>query len=182
MHKSRRPSVKKSIVNLISCILFLLIVLTSPFTQAYTDTTLGFSIDFPADWETQTNQFNVPVISFSPLAGPTDTLRENINVVSEPLPQPMLAEQYYQANIANMSRVLQNFQVIEKAATQLGSASAIRVVATYSVGQITARALTFFVVNPLGNKGYVVTCTATNETFNQFLSVFQQTAMTFRLN
>lgn len=145
--------------------------------KKFTDSAEGFSIEFPADWETRPKYSGTVVISLSPVSGPSDRFRENVNVVTEPLPTPMDIETYYQANLKGMEGALKNFKILGKKTVSISGKPAIQVVTTHEMGQITAKALAYFMTH--NNKGYVITCTATPDSFDATKSQFEQISNTF---
>ena len=139
----------------------------------------GYTISFPNDWSTQAHYLGTSVFSTSPLGDAMDTVRENVNVVSERLSVPLSSEQYYQSNLISMRQILKDLSVTDATPVQMGRATAVRVIVSQQVGERKQKNLVYFV--SFGGRGYVITCSAEPHTFDLFRPLFEQIVATFAL-
>ena len=138
----------------------------------------GFSITFPADWEIKPNPPTI-VTALRP-AAPGDTFRENVNVVVEALPKPMTPRQYLDAAIALMKKSLPDFAEIDRDKAALQVADAGYVIYTYKMGPMQVKNVAYVI--PRGLSCFVITCTATPDTFLEYWGDFEDIALSFKLD
>jgi len=170
-------------INFISLIMLFVMTISLPTLalesmKTFNDKKEGFAIEFPENWETKTEFMGTAIISLSPKADLTDTFRENVNVVTEDLPMTMTAKQYYEANLVSMRKMLKEFAVITSSTVTLDGAPAIKMIATHAMGNNKSKNMTFFFTR--GKKGFVITCTATPQTYTQYKPVFDTISMSFK--
>lgn len=138
-----------------------------------------FSIRFPSDWETQTGDAGVEVMSLSPLDGAGDSFRENVNVVTERLPSRMSLKAYGDASVKNLQKMLSNCSVEEHTTTRIGGEEAGRIVYMHRMQGYDIKVLAYYLVD--GRQACVITSTATKQSYARFEAQFEAIAKTFRL-
>ncbi len=139
----------------------------------------GYSIVFPKDWQTQANYLGTSVFSTSPQSGPLDDVSENINIVAEKFTTPITSDQYFQANLTSMKRILKNLNILESAPVNVGGFTAVRAVITHDVNHRTQKNISYFLAT--GGRAYVITCSAEPQTFDAFKNVFDSVVATFKM-
>lgn len=146
--------------------------LAQSFTP-YTNPGGGFTIMYPGNWERR--MVGTTMVALSPQESPADTFRENVNVVFETLPAPMTPQQYALLSRQTMQRQLNNFVMIEQGGAGVAGQPAHYMVYQHFMGQ-NLTVLAYFLVR--GNRGYVITCSASPQTFARFRPFFVQIANT----
>jgi hypothetical protein len=150
----------------------------SPEPGRYYKKQEGFSIRFPAEWEQKENVMGSVVIALSPAEGADDAFRENVNVTVEALPSPMTLDEYFNLSMANLKNLLSEGQEPEVSDATLGGEKAKRFVCQMTMGQINVKSTVYVAVK--GTRGYLLTCSATPDSFDAYKARFEKIAGTFR--
>ena len=140
----------------------------------------GFGIIPPAGWETQEGTGMPGVAFLSPPQGPGDMFRENVNVVVEKLPSAMTTEEYAKACSDMMAIGMTDFRSVSETAVEVNGRTAMRYVSTYRVGSNDIKAISYLTAK--GKKGYVITCTALPNSFDEFEKTFEECCRTFMVD
>lgn len=135
-----------------------------------------FSLKLPEPWEIREGTMGAAVIVLSPQSGPSDDFTENVNVVVERLPKSMSAKEYEVAT-RRMLSTLGDFAPIDEGACDIDGREAVWVVYSH---RMKHRMKVLMYVLTRGRKAYVITCTATPETFEEYEPVFREVARSFR--
>jgi hypothetical protein len=135
----------------------------------------GFTIFYPANWEQR--MVGTTLVALSPQESPADTFRENVNVVFENLSMPMSAQQYAMLSLNAMQTQLNGFQLLQQGPVVVGGHQAHFFIYQHMMGQ-PLQVMAYFLV--LGNRGYVITCTASPGDFARYQAFFGQIANTIR--
>ncbi|MDR3748098.1 MAG: hypothetical protein P4M04_08110 [Acidobacteriota bacterium] len=134
----------------------------------------GIWMKYPSSWDKQedlgANAFGVYFAS--PQEDPFDQFRENLNVIVEPLPQPMTLEQVVAANRQNLLEGLQVTFVENAMPDKIGGLPAYRTVYTGAMMGRSLKWLQYYAVK--GDRAYYVTYTAEPNKFDKFLGTIQQ--------
>lgn len=162
---------------LVFCILFVSFQVSAG-TQPYSDTAENFAIEIPTDWQIRSQYLGTAVMALSPQTDPADTFPENVNVVTEALQLDMSVQEYYDANLVSMKGMLTDLSVSEALPLSLAGTQAIQMTATHTMKGFHAKVLGIFLTH--NKKGYVITCTATPQTFDQYKAAFQTIISTFK--
>ena len=142
----------------------------------YTDGAAGYTIFYPATWERR--MVNSVMVSLAPQEGPADTFRENVNVVMENLPAPMTPQQYAMAALNHLQRNMQGYQLMEQGPTTLNGRPGYYIVYRHVMMGRQIQVLAF--LTTLGNRAYVITCSADPSQFARYRPFFTQIANTIR--
>lgn len=146
--------------------------------ERYYNDDLNISVKNLKDWEIKENYQDIPVFFMSPTEGEEDTFQENINMVSENAPGYSLKE-YYDANIAGINQYLIGFEIIKDAVDiKINNHDFKKMVYKHNSQGYDFKVLVFFTVK--GGKGYVINCTALNNTFDEYYSDFNKLAESFK--
>ncbi len=137
-----------------------------------------FSIKFPKGWENKEGFMRTDIISLSPKTNAKDQFRENVNVVVEQLPDGMNLSKYFDANLPKLSNVIQNFQEIDAGTAIINDNEAEWLIYTGNIGTSNLKSKQYYMV--YNGKGYVITCTATPETYNNYKNIFDETVQSFQ--
>lgn len=153
----------------------------TPFEgTTYTDPVHGFKLRVPFDWESHQPGLGPAVMFMSPSESRDDAFQENVNVVVSPLPRPMTTEECFASAVDAMEKMLRGFTLESSGPVTLGPVEGMACVYRLRVGPMTARMLCYLVVH--GKKYYVITCSATEATFDYYKGTFSGIAKSFRLD
>lgn len=147
------------------------------WAEAYVNDEEGFSIDFPASWQSRENTMGMVVIGLAPLEDAKDQFSENVNVVTETLPGPMSLADYTDLSIQGLKQQLTKVKVYERKTVQLGDRPATRIVYSHEYGGVPIKAVVYCVLTDA--RAYVVTCTAENGKYGKYVKQFDAIAGTF---
>lgn len=136
-----------------------------------------FSIQFPDGWTTKEHYLDTVLMGNSPLDGPDDTFSENVNVVVRKFSREMTEgdiEGCHEAIAANATE----FDLIEKGDVVVDGEKGQWHITSFSMEGKRIRNMQYFVTK--GRLLFVITCTATPETFESHKSAFESIVKTFR--
>ena len=141
--------------------------------------TSGISVTFPEDWIIDVFETGPLVfIGFSPIDGETDNFQESINLVTETVDTLGLSE-YVDATISSIENSIDNFTQISTFPKSVNGLNAIRLVYTGSFNNQDLKYLDYiFLVDGIG---YVITCTALEDTYDDFEALFESIAESFQM-
>ncbi len=118
------------------------------------------------------------VMSLSPLENSSDQFRENVNVVVEKLRKEMSLDDYMSQNLANLPRFITDFKEIGSGNTRIGDVDAKWLAYTGRMGTSSLQFKQYFMVRD--DRAYVITGTATEESYPHYENVFEQTTESFQ--
>ena len=144
----------------------------------YTSKKDGFTITAPKSWGKAEGVMGATVAFLEPQAEPSDAFRENVNVVVEKLPAGMGLDGYLKASDQNMAKMLTDYVEVSSARVKLGENDAQRIVYRHRAGIYNLKCLLYLVVH--GGRGYVLTCTAIVDEYEDHEPVFEDTCKTFQ--
>jgi hypothetical protein len=145
----------------------------------YSHSDPDFTVDFPAEWELQTGIRGTAIMAVSPPSGPSDSYRENINIVIEDISDKPDADYYYESNLNNLKFFLKNFSVESRSPAEINHHAAQKIVFTATSGAVESKFMMFMMKHK--NIGYVITAAATPESFSEFSEAFEKTATSFKI-
>jgi len=143
------------------------------------DPALRPALDFPEDWTEQQPGGIILLLATSPMEGGADPFRENVNVVVEQYAAGRDFDQYVAGSLLSLSTALSGYSTIESDGAELAGRSARRIVYTGRLDNITLYNLIYIVDG--GDRAWTITCSATPESFDRWVTTFDQIAETFRL-
>jgi hypothetical protein len=151
----------------------------APFEgTTYADPEAGFSLKVPFDWESHQPDRGPAIVLQSPPEGPTDVYQESVNIVVNELPRLVTSEECFTANMDFMERVLRGFTLESSGPATLGSFPAMAGIYRLRGGPVAIRILCYVMVD--GKKYYVLTCSATESSFDAYRGIFAGIAQSFR--
>ncbi len=136
-----------------------------------------FSVIPPAGWEQQEGFMGTVVIFRSPVTHANDDFRENVNVVSAKIPRNTGLTEFVTASVTDMKTELTDFQQLDTSSRTVNGKDTQRFICLYRTGQLDLNILMYLFVD--NGRGYVVTCTAPPETFDEYLPTFEETCQSF---
>lgn len=140
----------------------------------------GFSIKLPKDWEKRENFMGLIIIALSPQEGNSDQFRENVNVAVDEFADVMPLEKYFQTSLDSMQKLLTQFQEHENGQVIIDNKKAKWITYSHRVGVLRLKVLAYLLIS--GNRGYVITCSATPEQFSKYNGRFKEIAQSLKLD
>ncbi len=139
-----------------------------------------YSITYPKGWELKPKFMGTDTMALSQPEGASDTFRENMNVVIEPV-QIKDKKAYYEANLRTMKAQMKGFKLISSTDIKLSSGiQATDLIYLHGMGGINAKNRAVFMYE--NRSGYVITATAKPSTFKKFNPQFEKVIQSFKLN
>lgn len=177
-------NIKKTVLvlSLISVTAFPVIAKSSVNSYKSSD---GYSINYPASWtqQDQKSTYNITLFK-SPPESETDDFAENVNVVVEKAPNLNL-NKYYTLAMSMMNDPknpypLQDFKILKTGDKTVNKMPAKYLIYSHNYAGKGLEVKTYIFYK--NNNGYVLTCTATNESFPKYEATFDQIVSTFKIN
>ncbi len=148
--------------------------------RTYTDTTSGFSIGYPADWDKQEGAAGTIVAFLSPAEGASDDFRENLNAAVEALPNSSITlDEYTQAVLGKLPTVITGFNLLDQRSTRLGGDPAHRVHYQGEQGTFKLEWEQVWVVH--GKQAFILSYAAERDRYQADLSTAEAMFASFKL-
>lgn len=109
--------------------------------STYENSELGFSIEYPSDWNKLENPQEVPdvtVVFASPSNEPTKTGNLMVSILDNIL---MTMEEFKDAHIENLSSIISNFTLISEKSITISDLPGYEIIYTFTEGMYTWRQL-----------------------------------------
>jgi hypothetical protein len=140
----------------------------------------GFSIQFPAGWETREDVPGLAVMGILPPEGPEDRFVENCVVAIEELGEEVALRAYKERALAQLRRTSQGFLLLQEADEHTFSGiAAKKLVYDQEIGEMELRLLVYLMVGE--KRAYLVTCGTGQSAYNAYKKLFEQVAKSFQL-
>ena len=143
---------------------------------------LNFSLDLPFDWtESSSSYLGTEVRHYnSKLDGPTDDIAESISVTMEKPENYTSVDEYAKANIENLKITFADFKIISDLQTEkIGDFEGLGATFSYTMGVYKIVIEQSFVMTDDGM--YIITCTATDKSYDGFKDVFKSAKESFKV-
>jgi serine/threonine-protein kinase len=169
--------VKKVLLILVAIIVIVGVVVV---IQIYTkEPDKEISIRFPKGWEVKQGAYGTKVMGLSPLSHDADNFAENVNVCEERVGRRMTLEKYRDLSYENMQEKLTQFEMLDEGVTELGGRKARWIVYSHVYSGLAMKVKAFLLI--VGRWAFVITCTATPDTFDAYAGTFDAVAETFTM-
>ncbi len=146
----------------------------------YANREKGFSIEFPEGWALREAPAPaVVVLAQSPQEGPSDTFGENINIAVEDLPRDATTVQYGAAARETLVKAAQGLKVLDEGTLEIDGCQAGYFGYTLSLQGYSLHNIVYYLV--VERKAYVITCSATDKSFDAFKEKFEKAVATFKI-
>lgn len=146
--------------------------------ETFTSREKGFTISLPGGWEQKKDVMGAVIVAISPLEGPKDIFRENVNVVVEDLATPMSSKDYFNNSVRVLKQLFKDFKLEKQGVAKINNRDFHWSMFTHRLGEVKAKVLQYMVVN--GKRAYVITCSATPDAFKHYQARFEESAKSFR--
>ncbi len=154
------------------CILFFILFLLTLSAQGQTamDINIGsISISVPSGWIAHYTDSTMVFILYSPVEE-NDTFQENINVTTEKLPLKYSVQGYMSEAVKSLKTVYTDLQIIESKDNYH--------IFSGKVNNTLLKQMQFVYIKD--NTAYVVTYTATPDSFDRYVKTFNEIQKTFK--
>ena len=171
MKKERKYDVKR-ISSLLVVALVVVLLPVSALAQSgfvrYENEGLGFSVNYPGDWEYYEGLMGTSFIALSPMESANDAFRENFNVTIEDLGGYSISlDDYYTLGINQLAGAITDFKLIGGGDTVLAGRLAKLVVFTGTQGELELKWLQGYVL--VDDLAYVITFVAESDRFDSYM-------------
>jgi len=143
------------------------------------DPELGFGITFPEDWQEKRGAMGTAILALSPKEDANDNFQENVNVVTEDVPAGMTTGDYVKTSLGSMGDILTDFKVVSNVPTTVGGKNAVALTYNHRMGNYKLKVLAYMIIS--SGKGYVITCTAMEGSFEKYKAQFEEVCRSFRV-
>lgn len=149
-----------------------------PNFVTYENSTYGIRIMHPQEWEIMEKYMGTVVLFRSPIEDASDMFQENFNVVVGDLPESMELDELTDANIeqAKTHFAIEN---IDSSPTTLANNPARKVTYNLKQGQYDLKIMQIYMIK--GKRVYVITYTAEEDRYSDFLGTAQSMINTFEI-
>ena len=145
--------------------------------EVYRNSQYGFSVQFPVDWTKPEDVPGTAIQFFAPSQDPTDSFRENLNIIVQDLGQRLTLEEYSQP-------YLEQLQIVADSGIQLSDVTlaglpAKQAAFTKSVQDKSVDFRQIWTVKE--QRAYILTFTSETSKSAQYTGIFTQMATSFKL-
>ena len=172
----------KRLVSVLLVVSFL--VLGSVLCQAqeqnvYESPYFGFSISYPADW--RTTELGGIIVFLSPLESAEDNFSENINVVVEDLSSApgISLKEYADISASNLEAMLTGLKIVDRSSTVVDGKETAVITYTRPERDLKLKQRVYILIS--NNKGYNLTYSAKEDSFDKFLPQAETIIKSFRI-
>tara|TARA_Y100000310_G_C20672651_1_gene811175 strand:+ start:736 stop:1257 length:522 start_codon:yes stop_codon:yes gene_type:complete len=161
--------------KIILIIFFIISFSTTIFANEYTISN-GIKISIPQNWQSLDLYGNLIIWAGASPISPNDTFRENVNLAEEKWINDSI-EDYVAENKRAMSIFLKNFKIINenyfkiKDKNEFKKIHSMKFIYNDEISKRKLKIISFFFLYQ--GKGYVLTCSATEETYISFEPIFR---------
>lgn len=139
-----------------------------------------YSITAPDNWikkDTVMEGTKLTTIT-SPLEGPGDDFRENVNIITEAA-KGYSYKEYAAVNLKTIKRQMPDVNIISEEELKIGDEPAKAIVYSFQYGRYDLKNTAYFVAR--NDIGYVITCTAVIKKFDKFQTDFLTCVNSFKI-
>ena len=160
------------------CIISVLVLCSfQPENEKFVSKKAGFSIEVPKGYRAEKSSDEmVPVTIYSPKKNKKDDFIENISVVAQPFEGD--GDSYYNAYYLGMFSLLDDYKAVDNGSRTIHGQKAHWAVYTFAYNGYTAKILAYYF--GFNGKGYAITCSAKEDTFDKYQKAFTEIAESFK--
>ena len=146
--------------------------------KTYENKEKNYAIDYPAQWQKK-DMPKLDLVLFAPGKEGNTEPQASMNVVSEKVDENVTLDQFYSESISNLTTALKEVQIQKSGDLQLHGTPSKWVIYTHVMQGVKFEVLQYFLVAK--DTIYLITFSASAETFNSYSAQFERTAASFRL-
>lgn len=144
--------------------------------QTYHNEKYGFSIQPPSGWTVDESGLMGTAVIF---IGPTkEDFTVNINILVEDA-QGMTLDEYISASKPQLSQILTNYQLVSEGSKVIGGLDTYALVYTHTMGVFDLEVKQVALLED--DKAYVITFTALQSNYDEYLPAFEASVETFKI-
>lgn len=147
----------------------------------YMDRLKKFTVQFPENWEVRPGMAGMDVVGISPLEGPNDTFRENVNVASQVLQSPIKMEEFYAQGKKALSEQLPNFKEIGVGDITVNGLPVHWIEFSQTSNNLQANIKQFYILSKDGNRAFIITGASAPEKFDTFKTSMDKIVQSFKV-
>lgn len=144
--------------------------------QTYENSSEWFSLQYPSTRTLQENVYGSTVMFSSPL-GEWDTISENISVIKRTLDKTYTPEEYYETNKSSIAGVMTDFAELTNETIQIQDTDVQKVIYKGTQWESKLQLQQVYIIK--NNAVYIITYTATQKTFDDFVQTADNMIMSF---
>ena len=149
-----------------------------PGYLTYENTAEGVRIKYPQEWEKMEGYMDTVVLFRSPPESGSDMFQENFNIVAG-VTDPVDLDEFTDANIDEIENSFPGVTVLEKGTATVAGTSAQKVLFGLTQGEYNLRLMQLYMIKD--SKAYVLTYTAEEDAYDDFLGIAQIMINTFEI-
>jgi hypothetical protein len=138
----------------------------------------GFTIQAPSNWEVQKNAFGTHLVLLCSTTLASSTFRENVNVISEIVPENLSVDEYVKTALGHLKQV-PDHKLLGSKSLVINGLQARMISSTFSHQGMKIRNSQYIIKS--GKKVYVITSTALVDSYEKFSPTFDNIARTFKV-
>jgi serine/threonine-protein kinase len=148
--------------------------------KVYESPYFGFSISYPADW--RTTELGGIIVFLSPLESADDNFSENVNVVVEDLSSApgITLKEYADISASNLEAMLAGLKIVDRSSTVIDGKEAAVITYTRPERDLKLKQRVYIIIS--NNKGYNLTYSAKEDSFDKFLPQAEVIIKSFKVN
>lgn len=140
----------------------------------------GIKINYPMDWIKREQFMGTVVMFLSPTESASDIFQENLVVtVNDLSAQPITLEESVDPDINQLKMIVTDFKLVDSSATSLAGNPAHKVVYTGKDGQYNLEWMQVWTIKD--DKAYIVTYTAEQDKYSEFLGTVEEMVQSFEI-
>lgn len=142
----------------------------------YSNSEHNIKAKYSSNWEYKEDIMGAVVAFVSPLESESDSFRENMNIVIQDLSGFEISlKEYSDISIEQLKKSITNFKLVSNQVYDQLNDKAYELVFTGIRNEFHMKWKTIFFIKD--EKAYIITCTAEEDKFNDYLSYFEQFAL-----
>ena len=145
--------------------------------KEYQNKQYAYAISVPESWDIKERYEKTVMLAVSPKQNRRDRFRENINLNVQVVPNTINLDKYYKKNIRDMREYLSDFEKHSSGEIRMDGIKSKYMLYSHKVGNIRAKVLEVMFLS--GSLGYKITCTALDNTFEDYKKIFKRILGTF---
>ncbi|MFA6915956.1 MAG: hypothetical protein WC222_06130 [Parachlamydiales bacterium] len=147
----------------------------------YMDRLKKFTVQFPETWEVKPGMAGMDVVGISPLEGPNDTFRENVNVASQILQAPIKMEDFYTQGKKALSEQLPAFKELGVGDSNVNGLQVHWIEFSQASNNVQANIKQYYILSKDGSRAYIITGAAPPEKFDSFKATMDKIVQSFKV-
>lgn len=141
-----------------------------------------FSVQFPEKWELRKGMAGMDVVGISPLEGPEDRFRENVNIASQVTDQPIDMKMFFDEGQKALSEQLPGFKLIGSGDLTVSGLPVKWIEFNQASGNVEATVKQFYIIADSGKRAFIITGAAPPDKFDNFRGVMDKIVQSFKFD